>query len=144
MDAVPSHILHQAMPESSMGEAYLGLLVLEVMGVVVDLYRGINHRGHGATPSWRIRLLRMDLIRSCRTYRHACPPSSTLSFHRDQSNGSCMREHADHGWRVQHSRRACSQSASALADADWRGGSPQVWHTLTTATLHNSDESPWP
>ena len=33
---------------------------------------------------------------------------------------------------------------SALADADWRGGSPQVWHTLTTATLHNSDESSWP
>src|SRR5207302_2220579 len=121
MAAVPSDILHQAMPVSCTGYADLRLLVLEVMGVVVDSYRGINHRGHGATPSWRTRLLRMDLIRSCRTYRHACPPSSMLSFHRDQSNGSCMREHADHGWRVQHSRRACSQA------------NRQPWRTQTGA-----------
>jgi len=64
MDAVPPHRLHQAMPESCTGSAYLRLRVLEGMSVVVASYRGINHRVHVATPSWRKRRLSMDLIHS--------------------------------------------------------------------------------
>jgi hypothetical protein len=41
------------MPESYTGYTYLRLLVLEVMSIVFDFYRGINHQGHGATPSRR-------------------------------------------------------------------------------------------
>src|SRR5881397_2139005 len=57
MDAVLSYRLPQAMPESCTGSAYLRLLGLEIMCVVVDSYRSIKHRGHGATPSCGRRLL---------------------------------------------------------------------------------------
>jgi len=43
MDSLSPYILHQAMPEPRTGYTYLGLLVLEVMSVVFDFYRGINH-----------------------------------------------------------------------------------------------------
>src|SRR5437660_92728 len=57
MDAVPSPRLHQATPESCTGYASLRLLVLDVMCVGFDSYRGIHHRGHGATPSRWVRPL---------------------------------------------------------------------------------------
>src|SRR6266508_6216979 len=58
MDAVPPHILQHRVPEPAMDCAYL------VLFFIFNYFRGIHHRGHGATPSRRIRFLRMGFIGS--------------------------------------------------------------------------------
>jgi len=134
-DALSPHILHHSTPEPGTGYIYSGLFFIEVMAVVFDYFRGINHWGHAATPSRRIRLLRMGLIRSLPTYRHGCPTSSTPSFHWCQQNGSWMRDLSDSEWLSDRSRRTCRQDSRQYGRTGPRGLMRGIVREETTQRL---------